>query len=187
MEVEHRTSAARERILDTASQLFYERGIQTVGVDTVIAEAGVAKMTLYRHFHSKEELVAAYLARRDARWREWFDEKVLSVDATARERLLMIFDVLEEWFATDNFHGCAFINANAEHAGVTAEPVIREHKQAMLDMLEQLAREADLEEPGKVSRELFLLKEGAMVTARMEGGTEAASQARRAAERLIAG
>lgn len=185
MKLEHNISTARERILDTASELFYEKGIQTVGVDRVIAEAGVAKMTLYRHFHSKDELVAAYLARRDIWWRERF-EKVESADATPHERLLMVFDVLGDWFATADFHGCAFINANAEHAGAPAEPIIRDHKRAMRDMLSRLTREAGIEDPDDVAGELFILMEGAMVTARMEGDPAAAEQARRAAERLIA-
>lgn len=187
MEAEHITSAARERILDTASELFYEHGIQTVGVDTVIARAGVAKMTLYRHFHSKDELVAAYLARRDARWREWLDEKVMTVDAPARERILMVFDVIEEWVATADFHGCAFVNANAEHAGTPSEPVIRQHDQAVCGMLGKLAREAELKEPDEIARELFLLMKGAMVVARVEGSTDASTQARRAAKKLVTG
>lgn len=189
MQSQRSTSAARERILDTASELFYERGIQTVGVDTVIAAAGVAKMTLYRHFYSKEELVAAYLARRDARLREWFEEKVISVGAPARERLLMVFDALGKWFASDEFHGCGFINAYAKLADLNhpARAVVLEQKRWLRYYLAELVREAGAEDPENMAERLLILHEGATVAESMGTANGSVRKAREIAAGLTSG
>src|SRR5882724_5677061 len=106
-------SAARERLLDAADELFYEEGVHTVGIDRVIERAGVAKATLYNAFGSKEELVRAYLLRRlDARKARM--AATLAKYDTPRERLVGIFRAQAELFAQPNFRGCPFINASAE-------------------------------------------------------------------------
>src|SRR4051794_7216875 len=104
-------SEARERVLTAAYELFSRQGVRAVGIDTIIARAGVAKMTFYRHFHSKDELVLAFLQRREQLWtHEWLETQVESRAATPRDRLLTIFDVFDEWFQRDDFEGCSFIN-----------------------------------------------------------------------------
>jgi AcrR family transcriptional regulator len=103
--------APRERILDAASAAFYRRGIRAVGVDSVIADADVAKATLYRHFPSKDALVQAFLERRDERWRAWFADAVERLAPDPADRPLAAFDALGEWFGSEDFRGCAFINA----------------------------------------------------------------------------
>jgi AcrR family transcriptional regulator len=109
------TARARERILDTAYELFSTRGIRAVGTEEVLAKAGVAKSTLYRHFPSKEELVLAFLQRREHRWtRAFVEEEAKRRGSTPRERLLAIFDAFDEWFHRDDFEGCSFIKVLLE-------------------------------------------------------------------------
>src|SRR4051812_25712446 len=107
---------ARERILSAAYDLFSQRGIQAVGIDAIIEESGVARQTLYRNFASKEELVLAFLERREARWTNaWLRREVELRAREPRERLLAIFDVFDDWFHTATFEGCSFINVMLEH------------------------------------------------------------------------
>ncbi len=180
-------SAARERILDAASAAFYARGIGAVGVDAVVAEAGVAKATLYRHFRSKDELVEAFLRRRDRRWRDWLREAVERRSPDPAGRPLAVFDALGEWFASDDFRGCAFINAAAEIADPAhpARAAVQEHKRLLGEYLEELLRAAGSPEPARDAGALLLLAEGAMVTALIERDPAPAERARRAAARML--
>src|SRR3954470_19447856 len=105
----------RERILDTAYELFSKHGTRAVGVDRIIDEAGTAKMTLYRNFASKDELIVAFLEEREARWTHgWLRAEVERRESAPAARLLAIFDVFGEWFALDDFEGCSFINVMLE-------------------------------------------------------------------------
>ena len=107
--------SGRERILETAYELFSRHGTRAVGVDKIIAESGAAKMTLYRNFASKDELIMAFLERREERWtRDWLQAEALERGATPAERLLAIFDVFAEWFRREDFEGCAFISVMLE-------------------------------------------------------------------------
>ncbi len=106
---------ARERLLDTAYELFSRRGIRDVGIDEVIARAGVAKATLYRHFPSKDDLVLAFLERREQRWTlGWVEAEAARRGSTPEEQLLAIFDAFDEWFRREDFEACAFINVLLE-------------------------------------------------------------------------
>src|SRR5918997_7119329 len=112
---ERRPGAARERVLDTAYELFSRRGIRGVGVEEVIERAGVAKATLYRHFPSKDDLVLAFLERREERWtRGLVEAEARRRGETPEERLLAVFDVFDEWFRGAAFDTCAFINVLLE-------------------------------------------------------------------------
>ena len=130
---------AGERILATASTLFYERGIRAVGVDVIALEAGTTKKTLYDRFGSKDALVAAYLVRRADRWRAFLDTALSDSGASGTDRVLAVFDVAEEWAAA-NGRGCAFVNAFAEIGGTDhpANTVILEDKRFMHDTLVRL-------------------------------------------------
>ena len=108
---------ARERILVTAHELFYRHGIRATGVDRVIAEAGVAKLTFYRHFPSKDELVRAFLDYRHTRWMAWFVDALGRHGAKPEQGLAPVTAALAEWFGEPQFRGCAFINAVAEVGG----------------------------------------------------------------------
>ena len=147
---------ARERILDTAYDLFSRRGVRDVGVDEVIASAGVAKATLYRHFPSKDDLVLAFLERREQRWtHEWLEAEAKRRGSTPEEQLLAIFDVFGEWFRRDDFEACAFINVllemGTEHSAGKASVGYLENIRAIVS---GLAEEAGLRDPESFARSL---------------------------------
>jgi AcrR family transcriptional regulator len=177
---------SRERILDTAAGLFYREGVRGVGVDRIAAESGLAKMTLYYHFKSKDELVVAWLRRRDEEWMSWLERAVAGRDGTG---LLAVFDALREWFETPDFRGCAFINAHAElgSSSPAAAEIVASHKQALAEYLARLARSEGAAEPEALARELLLLVDGAIVTASIQQDARVADDAREAAAKLIAG
>ncbi|MFI9648163.1 TetR/AcrR family transcriptional regulator [Streptomyces sp. NPDC052040] len=179
------SEVARARALDAAEELFYGRGIQTVGMDDIRGASGVSLKRLYQLFPAKELLVVAYLERRDVRWRQGLADHV-DRHTDPLERVLAVFAWLREWFGEPGFRGCAWINSSGE-LGATSPRVLalaRAHKQAFRAYLAGLVSDAGL--PGSLGGQLFLLAEGAMVTAGLEGGTEAADSAARAAELLLA-
>ncbi|MER6125806.1 TetR/AcrR family transcriptional regulator [Streptomyces sp. NPDC001795] len=178
------SEVARDRALDAAEELFYGRGIQTVGMDDIRSTSGVSLKRLYQLFPAKEQLVEAYLERRDLRWRQRLAEHVdLRTDPV--ERILAVFDWLRQWFGEPGFRGCAWINSYGE-LGATSPRVlaqVRAHKQAFKAYLAGLVSDAGL--PAPLAGQLYLLAEGAMVTAGIEGTVEPAEQARRAAGLLL--
>jgi AcrR family transcriptional regulator len=175
---------SRQRILDTAAQLFYREGVRGVGVDRIAAESGVAKMTLYHHFRSKDELVEAWLQRRDQEWMNWLED---AVDRRG-SRLITVFDALREWFEKPDFRGCAFINAHAElgSSNAAAAEIVTAHKRSFVEYLASLARLEGAAAPESLARELLLLVEGAIVTASIQGDARVADDARSAGAKVIA-
>ncbi len=179
------TLSARERILTTATQLFYTHGIHRVGIDLVIAESGVAKMSLYRQFGSKEELVLAFLERINTEWFTWLKERVSA--ARAPQRPLAVFDALWEWFRTPTFRGCPFVSSAAEFRD-PADPVHQaawRFKKGLRDYFQILLREAGRSDHASLADTFLLLADGAMVRAAMEGKPDSAKVARRAAAALL--
>jgi AcrR family transcriptional regulator len=173
------------RLLDAAERLFYRSGVQSVGIDAVVVEAGVATKTLYAHFGSKEGLVEAYLRRRDRRWLEWLRAAVVAADP-GPARVEAVFDALGRWFAEPGFNGCAFINIAGELTdNQTARAVARDHKLALRSLLAEVAAEAGVVDPPVFAERLMLLVEGAIVTAHVEGDRDAARRARSAALALL--
>ncbi|MEU6549482.1 TetR/AcrR family transcriptional regulator [Streptomyces sp. NPDC046915] len=179
------SAAARERVLDTAAELFYRRGVQSVGMDEIRTASGVSLKRLYQLFPAKEQLVEAYLERRDGQWRGRLAAYVEREEDPVR-RVPAVFDWLECWFGEDGFRGCGWINAHGElgatSARVAAQAVA--HKRAFRDYLTALVTRAGL--PAALAGPLFLLAEGAMVTAGIEQSTRPAAEAREAAELLLA-
>jgi AcrR family transcriptional regulator len=179
-------SPARDRIVAVATRLFYRHGIRAVGVDTVIAESGVAKTTLYKHFRSKDALIAECLQRLDDRYFRWFEAEVERGASTPLGQLVAMFDVLDEWLQSDDFRGCAFINAavelDPEHP---ARGAITSHKRRSRDLIERLTGQAGIDDAGEVADHLMLLMEGAIITALVEGDWQAARRARKAARRTL--
>jgi AcrR family transcriptional regulator len=171
---------ARERILEAAYTLFSRHGTRAVGIDRIIAEAGIAKMTLYRHFASKEELILAFLELREERWtRDWLQAEVMSRGTTPAERLLAIFDVFGEWFASPEYDRCAFVTTlleveDREHAVHRASV---EHLANIRDFLKGLLKEARVKDPDHVARQWHILMKGSIVAA-AEGDHQAAARAR---------
>jgi len=179
-------SAGRERILETAYELFSRHGTRAVGVDRIIAEAGTAKMT--RHFASKEELVVAFLAAREERWtRGWLQAEVERRADTPRERLLAIFDVFGGWFATEDFEGCSFINVMLELSDRedAARAASVQHLSNIRDFLIELATEAGIADADGFARQWHILMKGSIVAA-AEGDLKAAARAREVGALLLA-
>lgn len=175
---------AESRLLDAAERLFYERGIQAVGMDQVRTASGVSLKRLYQVFPSKSELVRACLERRDRRWRE---RLAAYVDGTegADERVLAVYDWLYAWFAEPDFRGCAFINSFGELGAVdpAVADTVRAHKAAFREYLAALVVAAGRSE--RAVGPLVLLAEGAMTTAAITGSPEPARQARLGAAQLL--
>ena len=178
---------ARARLMDAASRLFCRYGINAVGVDTVVAEAGTAKATLYKAFGSKEKLVEAVLEREGRQWRDWFLRGLDGGEAPPVERLRRIFPLLEEWFAQDRFYGCPFINAIGEHdkAEDRLRTITIAHKMAVLGRIESLAGEAGAADPSRLAHQLGLLIDGAIVVAMITRTPGAAGLAAEAADGLF--
>lgn len=123
------TNEPLQRLLAATEKLIYANGIHATGMDAIVNESGVARKTIYRHFPTKEDLVAEVLSQRDQKWMQWFIASTSKV-TEPKARLLASFDALEEWFSTEDFNGCAFINAAGEcgHASKQIGGVAREHK-----------------------------------------------------------
>ncbi|KAB2345651.1 TetR/AcrR family transcriptional regulator [Actinomadura rudentiformis] len=175
---------AGQRVLDVASELFYERGIGAVGMELIAAEAGVTKKTVYDRFGSKEALVLAYLRARDERWRAFLTSSIENAGG-ARERILATFDALGDWLRTESARGCAMVNALAElpdhtHPGHRAAT---DQKEWLRTLYADLAREAGLNE--SLADQLLILHEGAVVTFSVAGRQNAAALAREAASALL--
>jgi AcrR family transcriptional regulator len=184
------TGAARERILDTAYELFSRRGTRAVGVDTIIAESGVAKMTLYRNFASKDALILEFLKRRDELWtRAWLQGEAEARADTPAGRILAIFDVFGEWFARDDFEGCAFINVMLELDD--RESPVRvacvQHLAAIRGFVRGQLVEAGVpdDDSAHVAAQVHMLMKGSIVAAG-EGDVQAAARAREVCELLLA-
>jgi AcrR family transcriptional regulator len=179
--------SARERILDTAYDLFSHHGIRAVGVDRIIATSGVAKMSLYRHFHSKEALVLAFLQEREKRWTmEWLHAEVSTRADDGAGRMLAIFDVFDEWFQQPDFEGCSFINVLLEFSEL--EHPVRQatagHLATIRGLVREFAEQAGVADPEAVACQWHILMKGSIVAAG-EGDRMAARRAQALGELLL--
>jgi AcrR family transcriptional regulator len=180
------STPARERILETAAELFYRDGYRAVGVDTISERAGVAKMTLYRHFPSKDDLIVAYLEESNRRFWEWF-EGAIAAQEDPRERLRALFEATGSLAAGPDCLGCAFQATAAEfpQVGHPGHRVAAAHKRAVIERLAELAGAAGAPDPEELARELLLLMDGAFASARMFGRHGPAASVGGAAEAVI--
>jgi AcrR family transcriptional regulator len=177
----------RDDILDAATVLFYREGIRAVGVDTIVARSGVAKMTLYHQFGSKDDLAVAYLRQRDDGVHRFIETRVTELAPDRRDRPLAVFDAFAEQVERDDFRGCHLINTLVEFPAGD-HPVRRfalERNAQWRAYLGELAEAAGLPNAEPIADQLFLLLEGAFVAAAMERSTEPMRRARRAAEWLL--
>lgn len=179
-------SSARERILEAAHDLISRRGVRDVGIDEVIGQAGVAKATLYRHFPSKDDLITAFLERRERVWTsDWVENESYKRGSTPEERLLAIFDLFDDWFRAPGFEGCSFINVLLEMgAGHPAGAASIGHLEQIRSVISSRAREAGLQEPDEFAHSWHILMKGSIVAA-SEGDAEAALRAKEMAEVLL--
>jgi AcrR family transcriptional regulator len=179
-------SSARERILDAAYELFSRRGVQAVGVNEVTERAGVAIATLYRHFPSKDNLVLAFLDLREQRWtKDTIEAGAMRRGSNPEERLLAIFDVLDEWFHRDDFEAGSFIKVLLE-LGVNhpAGGASVRHLEQIRAIVRRLAEEAGLRDTDSFARSWHILIQGSIVVA-AEGDAEAARRGKSMARQLI--
>ena len=182
-------STLKEKILQAASELFYNQGIRATGVDAIAKAANTTKMSLYKYFSSKDDLILAFLRRRDESFRIWFADQVEARADTPKDKLLAIFDVIDEWLAIPEFRGCAFINASAEFPQED-NPVHRlstEFYDHFRDYITNLAIQSGARSPDSLAMQLSLLVEGAIVSEQMTRHSSAAVQPKQAATILIEG
>jgi AcrR family transcriptional regulator len=177
----------RQRLAETAFRLFYAHGINAVGIDRVLAEAGVSKATLYRHFPAKDDLIVEFVRLRDARYRAWLRDRVEALGNDPESRALAVFDAIKERCLAGDFRGCAFGNTVAELAdpGHPGHRAAREHKAAVRDYLAELLTRAGVREPEQLAGRFLLLLDGAVTTAVRDGCADAADEARAIAATLM--
>jgi AcrR family transcriptional regulator len=176
--------SARDLVIATADSLYNLRGIQSVGMDALRDASGVSLKRLYKLFPSKEDIVVAVLRSRHDRWMASVSEAVAAAP-TPQERLLAIFDYLGAWFGENDFRGCGFINSFGELGGTVESlaGIVRDHKADFQAYVAQLVEDAG--GPAWLGPQLAILAEGAQTTAAIAGTTQAAADARRAAQILM--
>lgn len=177
----------RDELVRKAQVVFYRDGFHATGMDSLVAETGISKTTMFKHFRTKEDLILAVLRHRDETFRNWFFRRLDDLHLPPREKLLALFDILKEWFADPDFRGCMFIKASGEfqEASHPAHVQSSEHKRLVLSAIRSLAEKAGASAPEQLARQLMLLKEGAIVAAHMGFDPDPAGVARNAAEHVL--
>src|SRR5947207_1474834 len=178
----------RDRLMQVADELFYARGLHAVGIDEIIAKSGAAKATLYAHFPTKDDLIAAYLQQRSAAWRGYLDTTLETYADRPRERIDAIFRVLADRCGAADFRGCPFINAAAEYPDPRhpARLVVAAQRQWVWELFRDAARQARLRQPAALADQLVLLYDAALVGSQLTGTAKPAARARDAARVLVA-
>lgn len=180
--------STRDRLIESATNLYYECGIHAVGLDRILNDVGVTKTTFYNHFESRDELAVEVIRRRDKWEREtWFREIEERADGDPNEMLMILFDVLDEWFNGDDYAGCLFINAAFEfpnphdpvHQAATA------HKQAYREEIRRVAKRAGVSDPEQLADYWMVLMEGALTLRQTVQDHNAAKTAKRVAQTLL--
>ena len=177
----------RDHLLAVAQRMFCDQGFHAVSVDAILDEAEVARMTLYKNFGSKEDLIIATLKREDRTFRQWLAGSVEARTSRPEERILSIFAALQERFAAEGYYGCAFIRASIEYPD-PAHPIhraAREHKEMIRSYLRALATEVAPGDAVMLSEQLYLLFEGAITASQLHNEPWPAEYARKAAAKLI--
>jgi AcrR family transcriptional regulator len=180
-------ASPRERLIESAKALFCRYGINSVGVDAIVEQAGTAKTTLYKLFGSKDGLVEAVLDREGQVWRSWFLTTIDGPGGSARERLERIGPALKVWFGRDDFFGCPFINAvgESDKGDDRMRTLAMAHKKIVIERLSTLCAEADLPEPEQTAHTLGLIMDGAIVMALITRDPSTADVAARACAAII--
>ncbi len=177
----------RAALLRTAEDLFARRGFHATGIDAILGQAGFAKMTLYKHFASKEALIVAVLERRHEAFMAWLDG-ALGPEGAPETRLLRVFEAYEAWFKSDRYDGCLFVRACAEYPD-PAHPIHQaaaRHKHRLYDYIFALVQATGIAAPQELARAVMLLLEGAITVAYVSSAPIAARRAGQAARALLA-
>lgn len=178
--------APKDRVFQTAARMFYRHGYRAIGVDTLAAESGIGKMTLYRHYPTKDDLIVAYL--KDSNELFWRNFEQITKDApTAREKILSFFEGLQNYVQSPACYGCPFLNVATEYpeTNYAGHEVAMEHKQSVRMKFRQLAKEAGAKKPDVLADQLFLLMDGAYMASRMFGAKNPAAHLSEAAQVLV--
>ncbi len=178
----------RNELVEKALQVFYDNGFHATGMDRLVAETGISKTSMYKHFRTKEDLILAALRLRDEHFRKWLFRRMKELGTTPRGQLIALFDALKEWFAQEGFRGCMFIKAAAEYQEAD-DPIYRQsvvHKRLLFDHIAHIAGKAGAEDPDGLTGHLLILKEGAIVAAQLQITSNPAMDAKVAAKTLLA-
>lgn len=180
-------SSAREKILDVAGNLFFQYGYRAIGIDMIIAESGIAKATLYRHFKSKDDLIIAYLEEMNRQFWAWVDGATAPHD-TPKDQLIAIFDALQKLVSTPTCYGCPFLIAVSEfpdpaHPG---HEVARRHKELVRARLSALCQAMGAKNADALASQLYLMMDGAFMAVRMYGVDNPANQVGEFARQIVA-
>jgi AcrR family transcriptional regulator len=180
--------SARTRILETATELFYREGIRAVGIDTIVARSGVAKMSLYRNFASKDDLVVAFLEYRDGIYWQWWDHAMAAHPDDAGRQIGDLFASLTRRVTSPSYRGCPFINTSTEFPdpGHPARAICRANKRELRRRLRDLARRAGARDSASLADQLLLLMEGAYASAQNFPASGPAPSLKGAAQALLA-
>lgn len=180
-------AVARVRLLEAAIGLCCRKGIASTSVDEIIEESGVARMTLYNRYGSKDALINAALAHEASVWRAWFFARVAETPGSPCERLIGVFDILDQWFRREDYFGCALMNAAMEcrNRDPKLAEIIRTHKSHVLEQLRALVSVAGVEDIELVTQQFDLLMDGAIVKAAIKKSPAPASEAKRIAQALL--
>lgn len=181
------TRNLQEHILQVASELFYSQGIKATGVDAIVKAAGTTKMSLYKYYPSKDDLVVAHLDKSRKQLTQFLDDELAKRDGEPRQRLLAIFDIFQQLQSNPGFRGCPFVNASAEFADAASpiQQAAAEFSIAFRDRLTGLARQAGASDPAQLAAQLAMLITGALVREQMQRQSAAMLTARQAAAVLI--
>ena len=177
----------RDEIVRNALDVFYRNGFHATGMDMLVAETGVSKTSMYKHFRTKEDIILATLRLRDENFRNWLYRRIETEADTPGGQLMAMFDALEEWFARSEFRGCMFIKASAEFQERDHPIHVQsaEHKRLLSEYFAKIAAEAGAREPEDLARQLMILKEGAIIMAVMGHSENPAQDAKAAAAQLL--
>lgn len=177
----------RDELVQKALQTFYRNGFNATGMDMLVAETGISKTSMYKHFRTKEDLILAVLRLRDEQFRNWLYRRMEELANSTQQQLIAMFDALEEWFADAGYRGCMFIKASSEFqdASNSIHKQSADHKRMLEVHITKLAEQSGLADPGALARQLLLLKEGAIVTAHLGHTDNPAQDAKAAAVQLL--
>lgn len=182
-------SILRDKILNTASDLFHTRGINSTGVDTIVAVAGTTKMTLYKYFRTKEDLILEVLQTSHQSFENWLDDKLKLNSKKPADKIQQLFDYIEEWVNSPEFIGVGFIKASAEFPN-EENPIHQlssKQSREFRQFINKLASEAKIKDADGLALQLSLLFEGAVQAEQMKRGSGAIKYAKMAAKILIDG
>ena len=179
----------KDKILETATDLFHTRGINSTGVDTIVAVAGTTKMTLYKYFGSKEDLILQVLLKNQLDFQSWLSEKLNASSKKPNDKIQQLFDYVEEWISSPAFIGIGFIKASAEFPNEENPIHQLSHQQSreFRQYISKLATEANIKDADGLALQLSLLFEGSVQAEQMKRGSGAVKYAKKAAKILING